>query len=162
MSGRAVRGTRAGHAFFILRPSDSRNLEELVENLKRPHLRPLGSALVPAISQQTRAKSRGENAAISASATMLVSLMARAGENGRTLSELESFVGKTLGGKLVVPLVARGARLAASIGATFGLRERRQRCGANEPWTGCGEVNAATRFCSRLRPTCAGFILTRG
>ena len=105
MSGRAGRGNRAGHAFFIHRLSDNWRLEELVENLKRPHLRPLASALVPVISQQTRAKSRGENAAISASATLLLSLLARAGESGRTLSELETFVGKTLGGKLIVPQV---------------------------------------------------------
>jgi hypothetical protein len=36
---------------------------------------------------------------------MLLSLLARAGETGRTLSELESFVGKSLGGKLIVPQV---------------------------------------------------------
>jgi ATP-dependent DNA helicase len=105
MSGRAGRGIRPGHAFFIHRPSDAWRLDELVENLEHPHLRSLTSALVPPIGRQKAARTRGEDTVISASATILLSLLARAGEAGRTVSELESFVGKTLGGKLIVPHV---------------------------------------------------------
>lgn len=105
MSGRAGRGARAGYAFFIHRPSDGWKLEELVDNLEHPCLRSLSSALIPPIGRQNAGEPRGEDAAISASATMLLSLLARAGEAGRRLSDLESFVGRTLGGKLIVPHV---------------------------------------------------------
>jgi helicase len=105
MSGRAGRGTRAGHAIFMHRPSDGWKLEELIGNLDHPRLRPLSSALIPTIGQQAKSKPRSEDAAISASATISLSLLARAGETGRTVSALESFVAKTLGGKLIVPRV---------------------------------------------------------
>jgi ATP-dependent DNA helicase len=105
MSGRAGRGTRAGYAFFIHRPSDGWKLEELVDSLERPRLRSLGSALVPATGQEAAGKLRDEDAPISASATMLLAQLARAGEGGRTVAELESFVSRTLGGKLILPQV---------------------------------------------------------
>ena len=54
MSGRAGRGIRPGHAFFIHRPSDAWSLEELVENLEHPCLRSLTSALVPRVERESR------------------------------------------------------------------------------------------------------------
>jgi superfamily II DNA/RNA helicase len=107
MSGRAGRGTRTGHAFFMHRPSDGWQLQELIANLDHPSLRPLGSALATLRGRQTGPKPQGEDFAISASATMLLSLLARGGKDGRTLAELERFVSKTLGGKLIVPKVSK-------------------------------------------------------
>jgi helicase len=104
MSGRAGRGAREGHVFFVHRPSDGWYLEELVQNLEHPRLLPLGSAFVPAIGQRNAGR-LGEKAAVSAPAIMVLSLLARAGKTGRSVSDLELFVGRTLGGKPMVPMV---------------------------------------------------------
>ena len=83
MLGRAGRGNQSGHAVVLKRPNDAWGTDELRQALDKAHLPELRSAFA-------------DNAE---SATNLVaSLLARAGDNGRTSQELERFFKNSLGG----------------------------------------------------------------
>lgn len=95
MSGRAGRGSRDGHALFILKPKDPWTDTELIEALGSDSLPPIRSGLIPA----ERVSSFNGNQSLEPPlAESVLSLLARNSEEGMNVEELECFIGSTLAG----------------------------------------------------------------
>lgn len=98
MMGRAGRGDRSGKAVVVKRASDRWETEELVTQLREERLPPLTSVL--AKPDQGRAAT-----SVPLAADAVASLLLRAGDEGRSASELEGFFEHSLGGKAIAPQV---------------------------------------------------------
>jgi hypothetical protein len=103
MMGRAGRGDRAGKALVIKHPSDPWATRELAVALRSETLPPLTSAL--AVTDRIRDTRQPPPATES-----VASLLLRAGEAGKTVGELETFFGRSLGGRAIAPQVAGALR----------------------------------------------------
>src|SRR5690606_8230655 len=98
MMGRGGRGDRHGKALVVKRASDRWDTEELVNLLREERLPPLTSAL----AQSDQGRASGAAPLVTDS---VASLLLRAGDEGQTLSELETFFAHSLGGRAIVPQV---------------------------------------------------------
>ena len=98
MMGRAGRGNRPGKALVVKRSSDRLDSEDLVTQLRDERLPPLTSVL--AQPDQGRA-----TISVPPAADAVASLLLRAGDAGRAMSDLEAFFEHSLGGQAIAPQV---------------------------------------------------------
>ena len=93
MMGRAGRGDREGHAIVVCTPSDDWTTAELQQALDEERLPELRSVF---------AADRESFGDLSPAIPVVASLLSRAGDDGRTLHELEQFLAHSLGGTHLV------------------------------------------------------------
>ena len=94
MAGRAGRGDKRGHAFFIHRTNDAWKIERLLSELKEPPFPKLSSALR---GVGGRSKPRDRERCIPRAASVILSLLARR-DAAMSETEIENFFNRSLVG----------------------------------------------------------------
>ena len=101
MSGRAGRGAKPGHAYFIHRPGDIWKADELAAELCSGRMPALVSALM--FVQGSKRSGGNESAPDKAAAEFVLSLLVRNRETGMTSDQLSRFASRSLAGPGLLP-----------------------------------------------------------
>jgi replicative superfamily II helicase len=107
MMGRAGRGNQEGTAAVLVRPSDGWNASELAAALQEEVLPDLESAFERELNRALGERFQRSIASgdMPLATVHVASLLSRWQEQGATLSELQTFLGRSLGGQLLVSQV---------------------------------------------------------